>query len=221
MALGQDGEFSLINDLTVIYYTANKEPPAFADAVRKQLLLAIGDTPLISVSQEPMPDFGRNICIGNVGRSFLNIWRQALIGVKAAETKFVAMAEADVLYPPNHFTDFRPKPDEFAYDMCKWSIYTWVAPENQRYHHKHRHTMTSLLCPTELFIETMEERFAKYPGDDVPIRYWGEPGKYERQLRVAERKMVEYTAWVPHVIFSHPEAVGYEFLGTRKRMGPM
>lgn len=204
-------------DLTVLYYTANVLREPFGARVRDQLRRAIGDLPLISVSQQPLPGFGHNIVLHGWQQSFLNIWRQVLIGARAATTEFVAMAEDDVLYPPAHFTDFRPKGDEFAYDMCKWSLYTWTAPPV--FSHKHRHTMTSMVCPTALLIETLEERFARYPGEDVPIHYWGEPGRYERHLRIAPRKLVEYEAATPHVIFSHPEAVGYGFLGRRKRLG--
>ena len=45
------------NDLTVVYYTSNwldTNNPYFLENTKKQLLTAIGDLPLISVSQKPM-----------------------------------------------------------------------------------------------------------------------------------------------------------------------
>ena len=79
----------VIPDLTVIYYTANYLNNRFADRVREQLIRAIGQTPLISVSHKPM-DFGENICVGDIGRSVYNIYKQVLIGARAAKTKYVA-----------------------------------------------------------------------------------------------------------------------------------
>lgn len=95
-----------MSDLTVIYYTNNREVPAFAEKVQQTLLEAIGDLPLISVSQKPM-DFGQNICVGDVGSSTQNTFRQLQIGAIAAKTTFIATAEADCLYPKEYF-EFRP-----------------------------------------------------------------------------------------------------------------
>jgi len=53
-----------MNDLTIVYYTANYINKWFADQTKKTLLEAISGLPLISVSQKPM-DFGENICVGD------------------------------------------------------------------------------------------------------------------------------------------------------------
>jgi len=95
-----------MRDLTIIYYTANKEKESFAEKIRKNLLLVIEELPLISVSQKEL-SFGKNICVGDVGRSSHNIFRQIFIGVENADTPYVAFAEADSLYPKEHF-QFRP-----------------------------------------------------------------------------------------------------------------
>ena len=76
-----------MKDLTVIYYTSNwldTHNPYFLENTKKQLLRAIGDLPLISVSQKPIV-FGQNICVGETGRSHLNLYRQILEGVKPGE----------------------------------------------------------------------------------------------------------------------------------------
>lgn len=70
------------NNLTVVYYTSNwldTQNPYFLENTKKQLLTAIGDLPLISVSQKPIA-FGTNICVGEIGRSHLNLYRQILAG---------------------------------------------------------------------------------------------------------------------------------------------
>src|SRR5574337_272588 len=110
-------------DLTIIYYTSNwldTHNPYFLANTKKQLLKAIGDLPLISVSQKPIA-LGKNICVGDIGRSHLNIYRQILIGAKAAKTKYVALAEDDILYSWEHFHEHLPEKGKFAYDINKWS----------------------------------------------------------------------------------------------------
>jgi len=101
------------NDLTVIYYTSNREKPEFEEKVRAHLLKTIGDLPLISVSQKPI-DFGENICVGDIGISTQNAFRQFQIGAKAAKTKFVCSVEADSLYPKEYF-EFVPPKDDVMY----------------------------------------------------------------------------------------------------------
>lgn len=97
--------------VTVIYYTANTELEPFASNIRKRLLSVIGDLPLISVSQKPL-DFGKNICVGEVGVNEFNEWRQVLIGCEEAKTPFILVAEADALYPPEYFDFIPPEIDK-------------------------------------------------------------------------------------------------------------
>jgi hypothetical protein len=102
-----------VNDLTVIYYTSNQELPRFERRIQKTLLRLIGKLPLISVSQKPMK-FGYNICVGDVGVSSQNAYRQLLIGAAHAKTKYICTAEADHLYPREYFR-FRPRRENVAY----------------------------------------------------------------------------------------------------------
>jgi hypothetical protein len=111
-----------VPDLTVVYYTSNREYPRFEEAIKARLLESIGDTPLISVSQKPI-DFGQNICVGDIGASEMNIVRQLRTGAKAATTKFVAPVESDCLYPPDFF-EYRPESTEgFHYAADSYIIW--------------------------------------------------------------------------------------------------
>jgi hypothetical protein len=206
-------------DMTVLFYTANRTPAHFMAHVRRLLLDAIGDLPLVSVSQQPMPDFGRNVCVGDIGQAYLNIYRQLQVGAQAITTPYIAFAEDDILYPPSHFTAGRAaaQPDAFAYDMHKWSLYTWVRPPifNLKLHG----ATTGCIAPRALLLAALEERFARWPGDSAPLKYWGEFGRYERQLGVTVQRVIEFRAPDPHVVFSHADAIGYQYLGTLKRMG--
>lgn len=211
-----------MTDVTIVYYTANwldDHNPYFLANTKKQLLKAAGDIPIISVSQKPI-DLGKNICLGDIGRSHLNIYRQILIGAKTAKTKYVAMAEDDILYSYAHFHEYVPKEDKFAYDMNKWSIFTWSNPPV--FSLINRRVVNSLIAKKNMLVATLEERFAKFAGvkdEDIPTKFWGDPGRYDKELGVTIRETEEFQSTVPSVVFNHPEAFGYLKLGTRKKMG--
>jgi hypothetical protein len=95
-------------NLTVIYITSNVEDETFEGKIRGKLLEVVGDNPIVSVSQKPI-DLGHNICVGEVGSTYRNANIQLVIGAQYATTEYVAVAEADQLYPPGYF-DFKPVP---------------------------------------------------------------------------------------------------------------
>jgi hypothetical protein len=99
-------------DATIIYYTCNSQDEEFEKEIRKTIKKN-SDLPIVSVSHKPI-DFGKNICVGDVGMSEFNMIRQILIGCEKADTKYVISAEADCLYPPDYFT-FRPERDDACY----------------------------------------------------------------------------------------------------------
>ena len=205
------------DDLTVVYYTANFLNEHFMRNTQQQLLKAIGNLPLITVSKKPM-DFGNNICVGDTPRNHIWTWRQALVGAKAVKTKYIALAEDDVFYSPDHFFSHTPPPDYFAYNTYLWSLYTWNPSffswtgEVKRMH--------SLICERALFVETIEELFAKYPNDDeFPVHKLGEPGRYEHRQGTTLRKAEHFHSPTPNVIVTHPEAIGFASHGTRKKPG--
>lgn len=104
-----------MKDLTVIYYTCNQERPKFEARIQRTLRHTTSKLriPIISVSQKPI-DFGYNICVGDVGISGHNTWRQFQLGVMEAKTRYVCPAEADYLHPIEYFT-FRPPSDDSFY----------------------------------------------------------------------------------------------------------
>lgn len=204
------------DELTVIYYTANTIGEGFAGKVREVLSRAIGKYPLISVSQKRLA-FGENVCVGPIGQTVFNLYRQVLAGARLAQTPYVAMAEDDTLYPSDHF-EIRPADDCFAYDMNRWSLFTWSNPPI--FSRRHRKVLSSMIAPRKLLIEALEERFAKYPDDSkIPIKYFAEPGRYETGLKVKVQKTEEFFSTTPMVSFTHPESLGYQIHGVRKSLG--
>ena len=93
--------------ISIVYYTDNTLPEPLATAVQRQLIRSAEGKPIISVSQKPM-DLGRNICLGDIGRSHLSIYRQILAGAEAADTELVGLAEHDCLYTPEHWNYVPP-----------------------------------------------------------------------------------------------------------------
>ena len=147
------------------------------------------------------------------------IYKQVLIGTRQAQTKYVAMAEDDMLYHPSHFT-YRPPDDEtFSYNINKWSIFSWVDPPILSY--RVRKLMNSLITTKNALLKTLEERYMKYPSlkkipPDLFKLYWGEPGRFEGHLGITPLKTEEFSSPHPNIMFSTSEALGYLDLGDRK-----
>jgi hypothetical protein len=188
-------------DLTLIYYTANRVEEAFAARVRAHLAaLAHGlDLPIISVSQRPI-DFGCNICVGEIGFSTYNVYRQVLIGALAATTGYVACCEDDTLYCAEHFA-VRPPADEFWYNMSRW----WVEPQGV-FRWRDRSAMHACVAPRELMVQTLQARFAAYPEPlhtKKQLRSWGEPGRYEGNLGLPPVQRAFFNTLRTIVTFDH------------------
>jgi len=210
-----------MTDLTGIYYTSNQNSDYFMANTQRILLENFGDNPIISVSFKPtvIGNNCTNIVIGEQQRSNYMLYKQVLIGVRAATTKYVCMLEDDMLYSKEHF-QYRPEDGIFAYNTNKWSIFSWKKPPifSQRI----RKLMNSLIVTREALLKTLEERYSKYPVlEEVPGRlikyFWGEPGRFEDHLGINKLKTEEYYSSVPNIMFSTSEALGYLHLGERKK----
>ncbi len=203
-------------DITALYLTASLIPESFAKYQRETLLKAMKGGPVISISREPLK-FGDKQIIDDKPKSLSNIYWQMLQAAKLVETEFVATAEDDVLYGLDHFWFFRPKPDTFCYDQHRWAIFTWGKPT---YSIRQRKSNSTLIAPTKLLIETLEERFAKWP-NGTPDDRTGEVGRrmVEKNLRVTERKCVEVYSEYGNIHFNHPNASEERQNIQRKKFG--
>ena len=179
-----------MNDLTCIFLTVNRVPEMWAEYHKSVLLEAIGDTPLITISKKPL-DWGQNL-IQEGEPSVNNIYKQVLRGCKASRTPFIAIAEDDTLYHKSHF-EFRPEMDTFAYDGVRWGLFTWGKPF---YYWKDRISNAAMIAPRELVIQSLEERFRKYPTSNL-----GELGK-EKGTTMTNRKTMIFYPSTGMVFFS-------------------
>jgi hypothetical protein len=193
-------------DLTIVFLTANEHPPYWEEFHLAHLKKAVGNYPVITSSIKPV-DFGINI-IQTEDYSHYTMYRQLLRAAKMATTPFIAVAESDVLYSPEHFSFFRPQMDEVAYDMSKWSLYTW----RPIFSMKRRPSNAFMIAPREYLIQALEERYGDTPlvsAEKSRLRA-GEIGRriHEKALGLPLRKAVEVWCYNPSVIFQHENALG-------------
>jgi hypothetical protein len=143
---------------TIIYYTSNRERPRFERKIQETLLKNCGDLPIISVSQEPI-QLGKNICIGDVGTSGFNMFRQVQIACEAATTPFVISAEADCVYPPDYFK-FTPN----RLDACFRDSNLYVmADRKDHFYYKSEGATHAQIVGREFYLETLEKLFKGAP----------------------------------------------------------
>jgi hypothetical protein len=126
-----------MSDMTVVYYTCNADWPHLEQEVRNTITQNCNGLPIVSVSHFPI-DFGHNIVVGNIGRSFENVFMQMRLGLEYAKTKYVAICEADFLLPRAFFA-FRP-PHETIYCWPKDGYITWKT--KSRIYYRKRMTQT-------------------------------------------------------------------------------
>lgn len=142
---------------TVVYYTASREEKEFEQKIIDNLKKQAGDIPIISVSQKPL-DLGKNICVGDVGWSYLNEWRQILIGAKEATTPYIIFAESDFLYSPDYFK-LDAKEDLYRYDNV------WIVFSNRNCREYKRKIMSegAQICKRDLLINMYEKYLENQP----------------------------------------------------------
>ncbi len=198
-----------MNDLTILFLTVNRVPEQWARYHKQVLLEAIEDTSIITISKKSM-DWGLNL-IQEAEPSVNNIYRQILRGAQHATTPYIAIAEDDCLYHKEHFQFRPPDMNTFAYDGHRWGLFTWGPPT---YYHKDRVSNACLVAPRDLVINSLEERFRKYPNNDKI----GELGK-EKGTSIDRHNTVIFWPIIGMVFFSHVNAIDRLEQTRRKRMG--
>jgi hypothetical protein len=209
--------------LTLLYYTANRISYAFMHMIRAELpsTVVVQDQeapaevvasfpPIVTVTQKP-DQWGQNICVGPIGASIYNCYRQILIGAQAATTPYVACIEDDTLYVPEHFAH-RPTAD----DVITYNRNRWVLCADGTFYFRARTQMAMCLAPRALLIETLEERFRRWPepitDEAAKAAGWGEPGRYERHMGLTPRRREYFTTAQPCVTVNHQRGL----MGVRK-----
>ncbi len=206
-----------MSDLTIIYLTRYEHPPHWQEFHWQKLLQAAGNHKILTVSPDPLAHV-----VDDQPQSHWNMYRQLLKASKLATTPFIATAESDTLYPKEHFNFYRPPLDSVAYDMSRWSLYTWGTPI---YSVRRRISNCTLIAPREYLIAALEERY----GDNALISKEksldrvGEVGRHihERALGLTLRNAKQVWCEEPTVQVNHPNGTNFHEAHhpTRKRLG--
>lgn len=197
-----------MSDLTILYYTANKIPDGAAEKIRAhQKKLFENKYPIISVSQKPI-EYGTNICVGEIGRSKYNCYKQILIGVREIKTKYVACAEDDALYSNDHY-NFRPiKDDVFYYERNYWLA------EEYRYYWRPddvsvRMGMWGCITTSENLLHNLTKRYSDYPVEPERNKFlmWREPGIHDNTFGIKSTHDT-FESKDPTVVFRYRGSMG-------------
>ncbi|KKL89995.1 hypothetical protein LCGC14_1909140 [marine sediment metagenome] len=104
------------------------------------------------------------------------------------------------------------------------SIFTWTQPPI--FSMRRRMVVNHLIAERDMIVEAMEERFNTYNalefGSDeskINLSHWGDPGRYEKHLKVTVRPTQKFYASKPGIVFTHPDAFGYVSRGKKKLLG--
>lgn len=203
----------------IIYYTDNSIDERFAKMIRQRIINAAPSIPIISVSQKPI-DFGKNICVGEIGRSLNIMWKQMLTALLYSETETVYITEHDVLYDSSHF-EFEPKDDIcFYYNRNVWL----VRSKDGRALWKPSLCFSQCVCNRLLLLDNIMQRVKWCENGGIAPLHQGayEPGRI-RKTRLDERKIfgintdrkwrLEYfESTKPNIDIRH----GKNFSGTRR-----
>lgn len=152
-----------MKDITAVYYTCNREDESFESKIRMKLLQVIGNSPLISVSHKPIDGFGVNICVGDRFPCDYNAHRQLLIGMQAAKTRWIACAEADVLYPPGYFNYAHARTDIVARYPNVWILNKWRNRQGMAQYHQKFYSECAQIAGRDYWIKAVASVLAGYP----------------------------------------------------------
>jgi hypothetical protein len=149
-------------DKTILYTTDNNLTPYLDEACRWWLLENSCGCEIVSVSQKPI-NFGRNICVGDIGRSGISIDIQLLEGLKTINTEWVMVAEHDCIYSKDHVRWIPPDDVYFYYNVNMW-IGQYDHQEDRPKHHRYngifshiegRMVQSQMVCNTKRYMEAM------------------------------------------------------------------
>ena len=206
---------------TIVYITDNSLSPEIMGLCQRVLTREAREIPIVSVSQKPV-DFGRNICVGEIGRSWRSFYTQILTGLDAAETETIVMAEHDCCYTYDHLS-FQPPDLSYFWYNRNHHLVQWGGnhPEltGMYSYFPGRIPYSMLVCAKSLLQEAINEIVNLIEmGLKVErgIRWHSEPGVIDTKLRKAfveansgrptqlQRYLKDYVTKYDHRLFSTP-----------------
>jgi hypothetical protein len=208
-----------MSDLTIIFLTENTLPKRFMKFQRKHLLRAAGDNEMVTMSRKPMVGFGKNI-LQDRPRGLHNIYRQLWRGAKAAKTEFVAVAEDDTLYPPDHFQMERLRhKNAFSYNQHNWKLFNWGPPV---FHWRMNYVNYCFIADRQLLVDTLGVRMdSTLPEEHRAMS--SEPGKRWASKALGIPHPTTLKVWGKRAVVTFNHDMGFDIHAQehRKPMGPI
>lgn len=175
---------------TILYLTDNSLEEELASKCRDILKREAGNISIVSVSQKPI-DLGKNICVGEIGRSWMSLYTQLLAGLNEIKTENIVIAEHDCLYTHEHLNYTPTNPDIFWYNINHWLV-QWHGnhPEMEGMYSywPKRTALSQLVCAKTLLQESTEEVMNLLEMGlrvEKGLHWYGEPGVVSEQFRKA------------------------------------
>ena len=196
-----------MRDLTILYHSSNREDSEFERKVIQTINNVREDIPVVSVTQEPM-DFGTNICVGKHECCEVNLFRQRLIGLKAIKTKFVILAESDVLYCPDYFEKAPMIEGHIFLYTNVWVLYHMKEKNDNLFHFKERCEGTQI-ADRETMIKYCEKKLEGKPE-------WGTKGDHANKT---DRLLLE-SGWTGEPVITCKTGDGNRKYTQVKRASP-
>lgn len=147
-------------DLTILHYTDNSLDEKIASRCRDLLLASAFDRPIISVSQKPVEWNSHRVdhIVSRLKeRSHLAMYSQMLEGANRVDTPYLALAEHDCIYSPEHFAWRPPRLDVFYYNVHHFFL-QWTGPRRGEFSYHRRRVLSMLICAKDLFLSAVNEK---------------------------------------------------------------
>ena len=181
-----------MRDKTIIYCTDSSMPEKLFKRCQELLVKAAKGLPIVCVSQKPV-DFGDvRIVVGDIGRSWLSLFRQQDAGIEAAKTPVIAFAEHDCLYTKEHFEFNPPDLETFWYNKNLW-LGQWGDPKRPELDGMYsfwpnRTGQSQLIVGRDIALRAYSEREALIEKGYLSRAVPAEPGhKKDEALRLLEK----------------------------------
>lgn len=182
-------------DVTILYYSSNRERPEFEQRIKDNILKVSGGLPIVSVTQKPI-DFGTNIVVGEVGASGFNMFRQVQIGLKEIKTKFTLSAEADCCYPPDYFTFIPPRED-----ICYRNRNLYVMGQHRTYFYKKEEGAThAQIVGTKFYLDSLTKLFEGESAWSIEQKNFPKEKFHQKGEDVFKKQQIEFYETVNPVV---------------------
>ena len=157
--------------MDIIYITDNCLDDHIFKRCQDYLIDASNGKKIISISQKKI-DFGDNFCIGEIGRSYLSIEKQILKGIEQSKSKWVAIAEHDVIYSKEHFNFKPPNSKRFWYNKN----FYYLQYSTGEFARRNRKILSQLICSRKLLLMATKIKIKILSNKDWFKYSLGEPG---------------------------------------------